>query len=221
MTMPRGMLVLALSLGCGPGEEASFLGSFDPTPDQAAAPGHARDAGPVDLQLIEPRVYDLAWSACVGTPLAGTCVEQFFEPFVACYQPSGACRHYGGRTGEAYCWQSGAWQSASFGNLSETGYGVVKDLCLTAYQFSNEPSLVHYCLPGDSTCGYARDGFVEVPLSGGAKYDFQSGVFTCTDGTQVAVGPDLGGCTVLNALLGGKSICDGTGTMDSCEAPSR
>ena len=58
-----------------------------------------------------------------------------------------------------------------------------------------------YCLPADSSCAVDKDDGGDVFTRGGALYDLDTGIFTCPDGTEVDVGPNLGDCAALNALL--------------------
>jgi hypothetical protein len=62
----------------------------------------------------EPPAPDLAWSSCMGTAIAGTCVEEYFDEFAACFQPAGRCyASYGDLTPTA-CWDDGARFSQSY-----------------------------------------------------------------------------------------------------------
>src|SRR5262245_26659820 len=57
-------------------------------------------------------------SFCVGTPIAGTCAQAFFQPASACFMESGQCTYEdhdtGSPTGKAYCWANGSHLYAYF-----------------------------------------------------------------------------------------------------------
>ncbi|MCA1663308.1 MAG: hypothetical protein LC659_03405, partial [Myxococcales bacterium] len=187
----------------------------------------ARDMAPDDLTAAAPldvatpadfagddlsgdlalRNYDLAWSMCAGTKLAGTCVEQFFEPFVACFRPAGHCGDYLHNTGDEICWQDGA---KFHGPATSTPpwahiYSMAGTQCLLWYSFFNQ-TIQQYCNASDPCTQSGVEGSF-MPTSG-AQYDTASGIFTCPSGEQVAIGADLGGCPVLNLLLAPGSVCD-------------
>ena len=187
------------------------------------------DAGPHDLSMpadLTPRVFDLAWSMCAGTRLAGTCAEAFFEPFVACFQPSGQCGFVPHNTGTERCWQSGARYHEP-GPLEAAPtwlYWGGQNRCLSETFYPSQPGLAQFCIAGDSACGSAYDdGFQLVP-TGGARYNPQTGIFTCLDGTQVDIGPPppqsrgVGDCPVLNELLNAWTLCDPEIIDSSCKA---
>ncbi len=159
-----------------------------------------------DLGRTPSPIYDLAWSACVGTPLQGTCVERYFEPFIACFRPAGHCyRSIGNAT--TICWEDGATLTKPTsvpGQLIGFTYAMDHTTCLERYGDT-------YCRPGE--CTVSADGGV---VNGGASYVTATGIFTCPDGTQVNIGSDFGGCTVLQELLSlyAVGICDGQGNSD-------
>jgi hypothetical protein len=205
---------VALAAGCGVAADTSApFDMFASTPDLSV--DHPLDGGAVDLSRVEPPVYDLAWSACAGTKLAGTCVERFFEPFVACFQPAGHCDATGSQSGFDDCWQSGAsFGGTYFGYPRSRTWAMGKNVCLIALDYP--PSLRQFCTAGDPSCVSMRDdGGSVVPTPGGARYDSQTGIFTCTDGTQVDIGTNFGGCTVLDTLLDPSPLCDKTSSACS------
>jgi hypothetical protein len=203
--------VLALCLaGCGSGETASPDLSFVPPDDLAI--GRLRDGIPIDLNRSAPPPYDLAWSACGGTPLAGTCAEKFFESFVACFAPAGSCRVANHNFGPDACWENGASFHTSGGGTQYRFYAMGKTACLSSKTIYGNPTAVQFCAGGDTSCGAVDDAGVP---SGGALYQPETGIFTCPDGTQVDVGPNLGGCSVLNTLLSPASLCPST-NFGSC-----
>jgi hypothetical protein len=209
------IIIVGVFTGCGAdatpsadlaviAEDLSTQAPTDLAPTDLAAP----DCGP------PPPAYDLAWSACAGTALAGTCVERFFEPFVSCFHPAGHCGSFGTNSMFTASWQNGARIHASFfgGNPPPwpSTYYFGNNVCLRAYGSS---SVVQYCPPDDSSCGPVQDGGMNEPTPTGGRYDQQTGIFTCPDGTQVDVGPKLGDCAVLNELLAaGSDLCDNVGT---------
>jgi hypothetical protein len=189
-----------LSAAISPDEAA---GRFTPSRD---------DLSVGDMSL---RIFDLAWTACVGTRLEGTCVVQFFAPFIACFQPAGHCFSAGHNYGDIDCWQNGAGYITGLYQGGVALYATSSfgpNTCLRHFIYDPlVPVTVptdQFCLTPD--CGYTfgGDGGSDVSLHGGATYDSRTGIFTCPDGTRVDVGPSLGGCAVLNELLDPSSLCD-------------
>jgi hypothetical protein len=144
---------------------------------------------------------------CAGTPLEGTCVETFFSAFAACFRPAGLCSSdWHQSTGWTRWWENGAkYNNYEQGALTvgrET-YTMGTTQCLL-YRRSQLSAVGQYCQPGfDPPCAQPMED-LDLGLdtySGGALYDSVSGIFTCPDGTQVNIGPDLGGCATLNSLL--------------------
>ncbi len=187
-----------------------LLGGCDGAPETADLSAVA--------DLSEPSL-DLAWSSCAGTALAGTCVARFFDSFAACFRPAGHCAPYYGISGGA-CWENGArYTDDPFENFAEF-FQIGSQQCLGRTDYRSQPggALVfeQYCVPGDANCGDAQTDGGVVPVGGGV-YDHETGVFTCPDGTQVDVGPALGGCAVLNELL--DPFCDGEINSGQCPLP--
>jgi hypothetical protein len=178
------------------------------------------DSGSSDLSRRAAPQSDLGGAICVGTRLEGTCVAQFFEPFVACFQPAGHCADYQHNSGDERCWEDGAsFHLGRLANPDTRRYLMDGNVCLTSFFYLAPSSTQQFCMGGDPTCGPMQVANGAVPMGGGALYDSESGIFTCPDGTQVDVGADLGGCPLLNALLSTDSLCDGTIFSASCPYP--
>ena len=201
--------------GCGSGLGIPLDGSAAAADDLAVADGSALTdlAAMSSVDLMMARPYDLAWNACVGTAVAGTCAEQFFEPFVQCFVFAGACRTWFSNSSAGTCFENGA--QVLMGTLTHashpTSYWMGNTLCLRTYSYFDHVSppvtlrQKQFCLPSDASCGlqYADGSADELWATprGGALYDVSTGIFTCPDGTQVDLGANLGGCEVLNDLL--------------------
>src|SRR3954447_12747251 len=80
-----GKLADDLSVVIEPDLSAPEEGDMSMPPDAAILPP-VPDLTP--MRLIDS---ELAWSSCAGTPLAGTCVADFFDAFAACFKPAGHC----------------------------------------------------------------------------------------------------------------------------------
>ncbi len=201
--------VLLAAAGCGDDGDRTDLGLVDlsATADDLAQPLDL--AQPPDL-AVSLKNYDLAWSACAGTKLAGTCAEQFFEPFVACFQPAGHCGGYLHNTGDEACWENGATYHGPAVSAPPQAhlYGMGGTPCLTwITYFADSGQKIEQLCSLNEPCTSEPTDAGSVPNSG-VRYDRQTGIFTCRDGTQVDIGPNFGDCPVLNSLLNPTSICD-------------
>jgi hypothetical protein len=178
------LLLLAPMAGCG----------------QRAVPGPdfsmPHDLGG-DLSVTSTR--DLA-ASCAGTRIAGTCVERFFAPFMACFSPAGKCSGFGRGS---ICWASGAKYDLHYPGLSAS-WTMNGQSCLEWNELPDTPTyLDQYCTSESSPCRIDHSvddggGYHYWAVGGGT---FASGIFTCPDGTKVDLGDDFGGCPALNALL--------------------
>jgi hypothetical protein len=168
----------------------------------------AADMSVAELSHDMPRstTFDLAWSSCVGTALANTCVEKFFEPFAACFVPEGKCT--GGAMSIFHVtWDSGAVFYRPSGVIpvyGPIGWANGQKQCLKLFpagtrdgesQISDEEI---YCDPTDTQC-LSYDG--GTPVSNGLRYNVNTGVFTCPDGETVKISGGLSSCPLLSELL--------------------
>jgi len=140
--------------------------------------------GPVDAQ---PADVDAA-GFCDGTPLAGTCLQPLFQRFAECFVPAGCCTEWGANSVRVE-WASGAELDSDTLNFGDRYYGRTLG-------------------PGNYTsCLHA------IRRSDGQGYDFHfpdttvtinptTGDVTCSDGSQVNIGLNLGDCGALNSILG-------------------
>jgi hypothetical protein len=170
------------------------------------------DLSSSDLSMSDQQAavaYDLAWSSCAGTQLAGTCVADFFDSFAACFHPVGHCTAGTHNFGMIDDWENGAEYLTSMPSLNvfAGNWKMGMTQCLSVHLYS-DGRFRHFCTPADAVCSdVGRDAGVD--YQGGALFDTQTGVFTCRDGTQVNVGADLDGCALLNELLAPHPLCDG------------
>jgi hypothetical protein len=141
--------------------------------------------------------------SCAGTRIAGTCVERFFQPFMACFAPGGRCGEFGRGS---VCWESGAKYELAYPGLSAS-WSMNGHACLGWNEITQHEQ---YCTSESSPCTVEHSvddgGAYHYWTVGGGLYDRGTGIFTCPDGTQVNLGNDFGGCPALNALLGAR--CD-------------
>ena len=167
----------------------------------------------VDLESAGPFCADDQGSRfCAGTPLDGTCAQTFFAAFADCFRPCGSCQAFRFNSGVEYKWQSGAIDDNEYGRgIGNTSSYFPKlstsdsDSCLLRRQIwalSGAVDSEQFCAPNDPSCvvGFDVDAGADT-FSGGQLYDHATGIFTCSDGTQVNLGPNLGGCVALNGLL--------------------
>jgi hypothetical protein len=169
-----------------------------------------------DMSSTTPTNFDLAWSTCAGTKLAGTCAGRFFDSFAACFTPAGHCGWIASAHSglQSACWQNGAsyFLPPIYSTTVSRTYTMGKDTCLKVYDYDDSyrgiPTVEQFCALNDTSCGpQAADGGTDTPV-GGALYNTRTGIFTCPDGTKVDVGPDLGGCSALNRRLSPIPTCD-------------
>lgn len=191
--LPWGMrwltLIAAISASTGCEQGAASVSDLGMPIDLAVA---------IDLAVDLSAAHDLALS-CVGTPIEGTCVERFFQPFTACFAPFGRCGDFGRGS---ICWESGATYNLNFPGVSAT-WSMSGETCLTWSEY--EIGFAQYCTSKSVPCSIAHSvddaGLYSYSAVGGGLYDESSGIFTCPDGTQVNLGSDFGGCPALSALL--------------------
>lgn len=142
-------------------------------------------------------------AACAGTPLAGTCVLRFFQPFADCFQPYGRCGEFGRGSS---CWESGASYELAYPGVSST-WSMNGQQCLSWNEVVGTDHQ-QYCTSETSPCSIDHTvddgGLFHYFSVGGALYDSHTGIFTCPDGTPVDLGgSEFGGCKALNDLLFG------------------
>jgi hypothetical protein len=133
---------------------------------------------------------DLANAAgfCAGTPVAGTCVQTFFAPQAMCFSPTGACHAppadpMGGST---WCWANDdvLKQKATVTSVTRT-YKNGSDDCFTDTKTTTSIS--------------GSDVFTSGSIT--LQLNVATGAYECPNGAAGSIGPDLGGCAALQALI--------------------
>jgi hypothetical protein len=160
-------------------------------------------AVPHDLgaDLSAPFTQDLGMS-CAGTRIAGTCVERFFQPFMACFAPGGSCASFGRGS---ICWGNGATYELFYPGLSSS-WTMNGQACLQWNEYPDGPTYrQQFCTSESSPCTIEHSiddgGLYHYSAVGGGLYDSDTGMFICPDGTQVDVGYDFSACRALSELL--------------------
>jgi hypothetical protein len=215
---------LLLVLGAACSEDLSQRTDLSVAADLSAAPDLSGqdDLSMPDLAELDSSVpdldrrpvlnVDLSWSSCAGTALAGTCAATFFDAFAACFHPTGNCTANMMGKPLVLTWDDSTFVAELASFLPSDSYASGGQQCLTTRHYQKDfglpRTIEQFCLGADSSCGVVDVGGLPTP-NGGALYDLDTGIFTCTDGTQVDVGAALGGCEVLNELLHPGHLCNG------------
>jgi len=168
-----------------------------PIPPDLAVP--TRDLSSVDLTSPPDLARADLGGFCAGTAVAGTCLQTFFAPAAACYDPAGACvvgpqiimYH-------SYCFADGAKATES------------EALGLDDWIFRSSTGQVCYTWRRAENPNYFTVGANFI------FFDPASGSYSCDEFSRPtgSIGPNCGGCSALCALFQLPTGC--TASDDNC-----
>lgn len=206
-------LVALLLIGCGSSAEtpADLAAGAD---DLAVADDMAMGSDMASTDL-NPAIFCAHLHAALGGAVASDCAVAYLARLMSCFQPSGAC---GSTPDNASpdatdsCWANGAalHRSHLLGNVS-SGYATNGHRCAWIHTDTGGPHAADFC---SATPAYDCH-FIAGDMAGsGASY--VDGIFTCTDGTQVATG-NLFACDDVTKFLA--PACDQSVDGGGCVFP--
>jgi hypothetical protein len=203
--------VSAITVGCGDDQTAVAVWDFS----GSALDFSTRDLAVPTFDFAVPADFrsmcgdDASARFCADTSIDGTCAQTFFAAFADCFRACGPCHQRPTGKASDYVWDDGAYivngdpfDPPAFSRYETMPPPTAGTQCLLRKIYSYAvPVLVQFCGPNDHCSDVSVDGSVGNTPVGGQVYDTSTGMFTCSDGTQVNIGPNLGNCVALNELL--------------------
>jgi hypothetical protein len=209
----RILLFALLVAGCGTSSEAPA--------DLAVAPDDFAlgDALATIEDMASSDAAQALFCAHLSAALAGgtptDCAVEFMTRLMRCFQPAGACGSGSGTlppSSVTSCWANGAVYERSY-QLGSLGYLYAMNgrRCGVIDTDTGGPFSASLCA---STAQYDCDTNASDMAGAGARY--VGGTFSCTDGTQLAVGR-MFDCAEIKQFLA--PPCDGTVDAGGCLVP--